>query len=217
MRITMSDNIRLGVLVSGRGRGTNLQAIIDACERRETKAQVAVVISANPEAGAVERARTHGIETLIVDPKQFASADDYGRELLRLLQERQVDLVCLAGFMRKLPPLFIDAFRNRIMNIHPALLPAFGGQGMYGHHVHEAVITSGAKFSGVTIHFVDEEYDHGPIVLQAVVPVHDEDTPETLAVRVLEQEHKIYPQAIRLFAEGRLKVEGRRVKVVNDQ
>jgi phosphoribosylglycinamide formyltransferase-1 len=213
----MSNHIRLGVLVSGRGRGTNLQAIIDACERGETKAQVAVVISTNPEAGAVERARRHNVEALVVDPKQFASQEDYERELVRRLQERSVDLVCLAGYMRKLSPLFIGAWRNRILNIHPALLPAFGGQGLYGHHVHEAVIESGAKFSGVTVHIVDEEYDHGPIVLQTVVPVLDDDTPDTLAARVLEQEHKLYPQAIRLFAEGRLRVEGRRVKVVSDQ
>jgi phosphoribosylglycinamide formyltransferase-1 len=213
----MSDPIRLGVLVSGRGRGTNLQAIMDACERGETKAQVVVVISANPDACAVERARRHNVEALVVDPKQFASQEDYERELVQRLQERRVDLVCLAGYMRKLSPLFIGAFRNRILNIHPALLPAFGGQGMYGHHVHEAVIESGAKFSGVTVHIVDEEYDHGPIVLQTVVPVLDDDTPDTLAARVLEQEHKLYPQAIRLFAEGRLRVEGRRVKVVSDQ
>lgn len=213
----MSHNIRLGVLVSGRGRGTNLQAIMDACERGETKAQVVVVISTNPEAGAVERARRHGVEALIVDPKQFASQEDYERELTRLLEERRVDLVCLAGYMRKLSPLFVGVWRHRILNIHPALLPAFGGQGMYGHHVHEAVIESGAKFSGATVHIVDEEYDHGPIVLQTVVPVHDDDTPDTLAARVLEQEHKLYPQAIRLFAEGRLRVEGRRVKVVSEQ
>ncbi len=212
----MSNPIRVGVLVSGRGRGTNLQAIIDACERGETAAQVSVVISTNPEAGAVERARRHGIEALIVDPQQFASQENYERELTRLLHERRVDLVCLAGYMRKLSPLFIGAFRNRILNIHPALLPAFGGQGMYGHHVHEAVLESGAKFSGVTVHLVDEEYDHGPIVLQTVVPVHDDDTPDTLAARVLEQEHKLYPQAIRLFAEKRLKVEGRRVKIVEE-
>ncbi|MDW8366619.1 MAG: phosphoribosylglycinamide formyltransferase [Abditibacteriales bacterium] len=204
----MNDSIRLGVLVSGRGRGTNLQAILDACARGETKAQVVVVISTHPEAGAVERARRHNVEALIIDPKQFAAPEDYERELTQRLRERQVDLVCLAGYMRKLSPLFVDAWRNRILNIHPALLPAFGGQGMYGHHVHEAVIESGAKFSGATVHFVDEEYDHGPIVLQAVVPVFDDDTPDTLAARVLEQEHKLYPQA-----KGRLHIEGRRVKI----
>jgi phosphoribosylglycinamide formyltransferase-1 len=133
--------------------------------------------------------------------------------LLAAFREVGADTIVLAGFMRKLGPEFLRTFGGRILNIHAALLPCFGGQGFYGWRVHEAVIASGAQFTGATVHFVDEEYDHGPIILQAVVPVEDEDTPDTLAARVLEQEHRIYPEALRLLAEGRLEICGRRVKI----
>jgi len=205
---------RIAVLVSGHGRGTNFQAIIDARERGELPVEIAVLVSTSAETGAVERAKKHGIEVLVLDPKVFPSEQQYFAALARELQQRQVDLVCLAGYMRKVHPDFIAQYPNRIMNIHPALLPAFGGKGMFGIHVHEAVIESGAKFSGATVHFVDAEYDHGPIILQRVVPVEDDDTPETLAARVLREEHQLYPQAIRLFAEKRLKVTGRRVRIL---
>jgi phosphoribosylglycinamide formyltransferase-1 len=135
------------------------------------------------------------------------------QRLIAAFREVGADTIALAGFMRKLGPAFLRAYPQRILNIHAALLPCFGGQGFYGHRVHEAVVESGARFSGATVHFVDELYDHGPIILQAVVPVEDDDTPETLAARVLEQEHRIYPEALRLLAEGRLLVEGRRVRI----
>jgi len=143
-------------------------------------------------------------------------SDDLDARLLAAFHEVGADTIALAGFMRKLGPAFLHAFPQRILNIHAALLPCFGGQGFYGRRVHEAVIECGARFSGATVHFVDDEYDHGPIILQAVVPVADDDTPDTLAARVLEQEHRIYPEALRLLAEGRLKICGRRVKIRRD-
>src|SRR5207249_1619072 len=136
--------------------------------------------------------------------------------LIAAFREAGADTIALAGFMRMLGPDFLQAFPQRILNIHPALLPCFGGQGFYGRRVHEAVIESGARFTGATVHFVDELYDHGPIILQAVVPVEDDDTPETLAARVLEQEHRLYPEALRLLAEGRLEIQGCRVRVRRD-
>ncbi|MBI2844141.1 MAG: phosphoribosylglycinamide formyltransferase [Armatimonadetes bacterium] len=203
--------IRIAVLVSGQGRGTNMQAIIDACGDGRIDAEVAVVVGVKPDAPAMERAARAGIETAVVNPRLYATPDDYDRALVGLLQSCNVDLVCLAGYMRKLGQPVIDAYRNKIMNIHPALIPMFFGQGMYGHHVHEAAIERGIRVSGCTVHFVDEDYDTGPIVLQAVVPVLDEDTPETLAARVLTEEHNTYARAIQLFAEGRLEISGRRV------
>ncbi|MBI3923040.1 MAG: phosphoribosylglycinamide formyltransferase [Armatimonadetes bacterium] len=204
---------QIAVLVSGHGRGSNFQAIVEAVESGPGPAHVRLLVSANAECGAVERAGSHGIETLVLSPKQFDSELAFDEAIAEAIASRGIELVCLAGYMRKLTPEFIRQFRNRIMNIHPALLPAFGGQGMYGLRVHEAVIESGAKFSGATVHFVDEEYDHGPIIAQAIVSVADDDTPQTLADRVLRAEHRIYPEAIALFAKGRLSVNGRRVRV----
>jgi len=206
--------IRIAVLVSGKGRGTNLQAIIDACEEGRINGTVALVVSTNPEAPALERAKRHGVPTAVLRPREFASDEEFDNALLGLLQEYKVDLVCLAGYMRKLSKRVVDAYRWRIMNVHPALIPSFCGQGMYGHHVHEAALEYGVKVSGVTVHFVDEGYDTGPIILQEAVPVEDDDTPETLAARILPREHANYTKAIQLFAEGRLKVEGRRVRVL---
>jgi phosphoribosylglycinamide formyltransferase-1 len=203
--------IRLGVLVSG--RGTTLQAIIDACAGGLVDAEVAVVISNNPEAYALERARRAGIEAIVVDHRDFPDRPSFEARLAEELERRRVDLVCLAGFLRILTPAFVERFRGRIMNIHPALLPAFGGKGMYGERVHAAVLASGARVSGCTVHFVDETPDGGPIILQAVVPVLDGDTVETLAARVAREEHRLYPLAIQLFAEGRLEVHGKRVLI----
>lgn len=191
--------LRIGVLVSG--SGTNLQAIIDACQSGYLPAKVVVVISNRKDAYALERAKMHNIEALFVDRKLFPDDTSYSAKLAEEFEVRQVDLVCLAGFLLKLAPNFIQQFKNRILNIHPALLPKFGGEGMYGHNVHEAVLKSGEKVSGCTVHFVDEEYDHGEILLQRTVPVLKDDTPETLAKRILEQEHKLYPDAIKLFIE----------------
>ncbi len=193
----------LGVLVSG--NGTNLQAIIDAIEGGLLDSKVKVVISNNPGAFAIERARRHNIPTEIVSNKTFPAKEDYDRKLVEILKEHSVDLVILAGFMRILTDVLINAFPMRIMNIHPALLPAFPGL-----NVQKKALEHGVKFSGATVHFVDEGIDTGPIIIQAVVPVYDDDTEEILSARILQEEHRIYPQAVKLFAEGRLEVKGRR-------
>ena len=210
----MSDTgkgIKIGVLVSG--GGTNLQAIIDSCESGYIPGRVVVVISNRKDAYALERAKKHNIPALFINPKDYRNLDEYSEKIAEELIKKEVDLVCLAGFLLKLSPEFVRKFKNRIMNIHPALLPSFGGPGMYGHHVHEAVIKSGVKITGCTVHFVDEEYDHGPIILQKAVEVKDDDTPEKLAERVLKEEHKIYPEAIKLFAEKKLEIiDGKVVK-----
>ncbi len=198
--------LTLGVLVSG--SGTNLQSIIDSIEGGSLDARIAVVLSDNPRAYALERAKKHGIKTCVITKKEFPKREDYDRKAVEVLKDCGVELVVLAGFMRILSPVFIREFPWRIMNIHPSLLPAFPGL-----DVHRKVIEWGARFSGCTVHFVDEGVDTGPIIIQAVVPVRDDDTPETLRQRILQEEHRIYPEAIRLFSEGRLTVEGRRVRI----
>ena len=208
----MKEATRIAVLLSGKGRGSNMRALVEACRSDSFPAEVILVVSANEDAPALKAAAELGVETLAIPVPVSKEAALFEEPLLQALEERRVDLICLAGLMRKLSPRVLNRYRNRIMNIHPALLPAFGGRGFYGRRVHEEVIECGARYSGVTVHFVDEEYDHGPIVAQAVVPVEDDDTPETLAARILTEEHRLYPEAVRLFAEGRLKVEGRRVR-----
>jgi phosphoribosylglycinamide formyltransferase 1 len=206
--------IKIAVLVSGAGRGSNMQAIIDGCASGQVNGSVALVIGVRDDAPAMDRARSQGIRTVAISPKSFDSDQAYSDALLATLRESSIDLVCLAGYMRVLGQNVVDAYRDRIMNVHPALLPAFGGKGMYGHHVHEAVIERGVKFSGATVHLVDEDYDSGPIVMQATVPVLEDDTPDAVAARVLEQEHRIYTEAVALFSQGRLRVQGRRVRVL---
>lgn len=203
--------IRIGVLASG--AGTNLQAIIDACARGDIRGRVVVVVSNNPKAKALERARTAGIPAVAMHHRAFPDRETFDAKLVEILHSYEVDLVCLAGFMRILGPWFVAQFPSRIMNVHPALLPSFGGLGMYGDRVHRAVLDSGVKFSGCTVHFANEAPDGGPIILQAVVPVRDEDTVDTLAARIAQEERVLYPEAVRLFAEGRLKVVGRRVVI----
>ena len=205
--------IKIAVLVSGQGRGTNMQAIIDACRSGKINGAVALVLGAKDDAPAMEKARAAGVRTVAISPKDFDTDEDYDGAVLAALKAGDVDLVCLAGYMRVLGQPIIDHFRNRIMNVHPALIPSFCGKGMYGHHVHEAVIARGVRFTGVTVHLVDEDYDTGPIVLQSVVPVEEDDTPDTLAARVLKHEHETYTDAISLFAQGRLQVVGRKVKI----
>lgn len=200
-------NVKLGVLVSG--RGSNLQAVIDNIEKGALSAEVAVVISDQADAFALERARTRGIAALHVSAKGYrGKREAYDNLLVQELRKHGVDLVILAGFMRIITRVLVNAFPHRIMNIHPALLPCFPGL-----HVQKAAIGHGVKFSGCTVHFVDEGMDTGPIIIQAVVPVLDGDTEDALAARILKQEHKIFSRAIQLFAEGRLRVEGRRVLV----
>ncbi len=199
-----SNSFKIGVLVSG--RGTNLQAIIDAIEDGELNADIAVVLSNIKDAPALERAQKKGIGTAYLDPKQFASKKEYDLVLARELKNHRVDLVCLAGYMRILSPEFIGMFPGKIINIHPSLLPAFPGL-----DVQQKAIDYGVKFSGCTVHFVNEEVDGGPIILQAVVPVHPSDDAATLSERILIQEHLIYPRAIQMIAENRLHIENRKV------
>lgn len=192
------------------GRGSNLQAVIDAIEAGTVQAKIVAVISNKKEAPALERAGRHGLSALFVDPNPYAGKPDsreaYDRELLDALRRHDVGLVLLAGYMKIVTRVLVEAFANRMMNIHPSLLPSFPGL-----DVQKKAIEWGCKLAGCSVHFVTEGVDEGPIILQAAVPILDDDTPETLAARILEQEHKIYPRAVQLFAEGRLRVEGRRV------
>ena len=202
--------LRCAVFASG--NGSNFQALLDRRQKGDLHVEFALFIGNNSGAGAFERARRHGVPAFHLAPTHFASEEAYADALLSKLREHKVDLIVLAGYMKKLPLALVQAFRYRIVNIHPALLPAFGGKGMYGSHVHEAVIAYGAKITGVTVHFVDEEYDHGPIILQAALDVLDSDDPHSLAERVLTIEHASYWRAIEAIAQGKIKIDGRRVK-----
>ena len=199
-----SKKFKLAVLVSG--QGTNLQAIIDQIEQGILAAEIAIVISNVKETSALERAKNHGIKPVFLDPKSCSGKEEFDRALIDLLRADDVDLVCLAGFMRILGNAFIDSFAGKIINIHPSLLPAFPGL-----HPQRQALEHGVKFSGCTVHFVDEGIDSGPIILQSVVPIYDSDDEEALSRRILEQEHIIYPRAIQLLVENRLIVSGRKV------
>ncbi len=210
--IAPSIPLQIAVMISGQGRGTNLGALLEACASGEIPGRVAVVIGARADAPALERARTAGAGVSVISPRKYEGDETgYADALLRVLRKHEIGLICLAGYMRKLPPSVVAAYQNRIMNTHPALLPFFGGQGMYGEHVQRAVLESGMKFSGCTVHFVDEQYDTGPIITQSVVPVEDDDTVATLAARILPEEHRAYVRAVQWFASGRLRIEGHRV------
>jgi len=198
--------LNLGVLASG--RGSNFQAIIDEIERGRLNATIKVLIVDNPSAFAIERAKKHGIEYLIIRPKEYTSKDDFFIKIAEELKKRDVGLVILAGFMRIAGKTLIGAFPNRIMNIHPALLPAFPGL-----HGQRQALEYGVKISGCTVHFVDEAVDTGPVIIQSALPILQDDTEETLSERILRLEHKIYPEAIRLFSEGKIEVEGRKVRI----
>lgn len=211
--VTAVKPCRLAVLVSG--SGTTLQALIDAISRGALPAEVAVVISSRRDVKAPERAARHGIPVHILRPKDFASPVQYDSALAALLEEVEPDLVVLAGYLSILGERVMERYRGRIMNIHPSLLPAFGGKGCFGHHVHRQVLEYGCKVSGATVMFVDDNVDTGPIVLQEAVEVKDDDTVESLAARVAEVERRLYPAAVGLFAEGRLSVAGRRVRITD--
>ena len=206
----MNQPFRLAVLLSG--SGTTLQNLLDRCARGELPAAVAVVVSSNAAAFGLSRAQGAGVPTHVVERKACASREEFSRRIFDHCRAAGADLVCLAGFLQLLT--IPDDFQGRVLNIHPALIPAFCGKGFHGLHVHRAVLEAGVKVSGCTVHFADNEYDHGPIVLQRVVEVRDDDDPESLAARVFAQECEAYPEAIRLFAEGRLRVEGRRVRII---
>lgn len=196
--------MNIAVLCSG--SGTNLQAIIDNVKSGNIPARIAFVLSDKQDAFALERAKKAGIETIILNPKDFKTREDFDKEVIKNLKKADVKLVVLAGFMRLLSPYFIKEYKNRIMNIHPALLPSFKGT----HGIKDS-LDYGVKVTGPTVHFVDDKLDNGPIILQRCVEVKDSDTEETLLERVHKEEHKIYPEAVKLFVEGRLKMEGRKV------
>ncbi len=234
----MAHKLRVAVLASG--GGTNLQAIIDNCAAGRIDAQIVVVIS-DVECGALERTRKAGIPAEHIDRRdkeRYPTRQAFDHAVLDRLRAHRVELVCLAGYLRIMTTELVEAanyhlatpkhqlhlsimtpelvkdYTGRMINIHPALLPSFGGKGMWGHHIHQAVLDYGCKVSGCTVHFVWLEVDEGPIILQRAVPVEDDDTPETLAARILPHEHEIYSQAIQLFAEGRLEIEGHRVRIL---
>ena len=198
--------VNIGILVSG--SGSNLQSIIDNIAAGRLNAEIGVVISNDPEAYALQRARECDIHAVVVDHRDFPNREDFDRRMVDILKTYRVELVVMAGFMRLLTPLFLNTFPMRIMNIHPALLPSFPGI-----HAQQKAVAYGVKFSGCTVHFADEGVDTGPVIIQSVVPVHDDDTAETLAARILKEEHRIYPQAIQFFAEGRIEFTGRRVHI----
>ncbi len=208
MSIKRTDALRVAVLASG--RGSNLQAVIDEIEAETVQAKIVAVISNKKDSPALARAAQHGLSGLFVDPKphvgQPDSRESYDRELLSVLRQHDVELVLLAGYMKIVTKVLVEAFVNRMMNIHPSLLPSFPGL-----DVQKKAIDWGCKLAGCTVHFVTEGVDEGPIILQAAVPILDDDSADSLASRILVQEHKIYPRAVQLFAEGRLRVEGRRV------
>ena len=199
-----SEKFKLAVLVSG--RGSNLQAIIDSIEKNNLAAEISLILSNVPDAYALQRGKEHGLESVFLDPKSFSNRDDYEKRMIELLRSKSIDLICLAGFMRILGKKFIEAFSGKIINIHPSLLPAFPGL-----NVQEKALEHGVKFSGCTVHFVNEEVDGGAIISQAVVPILDADDTQSLSDRILEQEHIIYPEAIRLVIEDRLEFSGQRV------
>jgi phosphoribosylglycinamide formyltransferase-1 len=202
----MARQVPIGVLISG--GGTNLQAVIDAIEAKKLDAKIEIVFSNKADAYGLVRAKRHNLPTAVLDHKAFGTREAYDQAVVDLLRARGVELVVLAGFMRLLSPVFVRAYSNRIMNIHPALLPSFPGL-----RVQKQAVEHGVRFSGCTVHFVNEECDEGPIIIQAAVPVFPDDTEASLAARILKQEHRIYPRAIQLYSEGRLRIEGRKVFV----
>jgi len=209
-----SPPLRLAVFASG--TGSNFMAIVDSIEAGKLNAAVVGLISNNPDAGAIAFAKSKHIPHEIVNKKRYPDENDRDMKILNILEQWDANFIILAGYMKIINPPILEKYKNRMLNIHPALLPSFGGKGMYGIHVHEAVIEYGVKYSGVTVHVVNNEYDAGPVVLQRVLPVLDDDTPQSLQQRILKEEHKIYTEAIQLFAENRVTVKGRRVFVQRD-
>lgn len=199
------------VAVFASGGGSNFQALIDKKKEGNLHVNFALLVGNNGKAKAFERARNYTIPTLHIAPSHFNNKNEYTEKLLSELESYNIDLIVLAGYMKMIPKAMVQKYHNRILNIHPALLPSFGGVGMYGKHVHQAVLDYGAKISGITVHFVDEEYDRGPIILQATAEVLDGDTVDTLAERILKVEHANYWRAVEAFAQGTIRVEGRKV------
>jgi formyltetrahydrofolate-dependent phosphoribosylglycinamide formyltransferase len=207
----VSNMLNLAILISG--SGTTLQNLIDKINDKTINANIRIVISSTPDTYGTKRAEQNNIPVAIVQRKGYNNSEIFSNTIINEIEKYSVDLIILAGFLHlfKIP----DKYTGKTMNIHPGLIPSFCGKGYYGHHVHEAVIESGVKVSGCTVHFVDNEYDCGPIIIQRVVQVHEDDSPETLAQRVFKEECIAYPEAINLFAEGRLKIEERKVRILN--
>ncbi|MDR3051241.1 MAG: phosphoribosylglycinamide formyltransferase [Oscillospiraceae bacterium] len=203
---------RIAVLCSG--GGSNLQALLDAIDAGRVNGQVRLVLANRSGAFALQRARDRGISAVFVSRKEAGGEAAFNARMLALLRQAEIDLVVLAGYLPMVGPDIVSVYRHRILNIHPALIPAFCGQGMYGHHVHQAALDYGVKLSGATVHFVDEQADHGPIVAQRAVPVLPGDDTQSLAARVLAVEHQLLPESVALFCAGKLRVDGRRVVVV---
>jgi phosphoribosylglycinamide formyltransferase-1 len=210
-----SGVIGMNIAVFASGRGSNFQAIIDSIDAGILPARIVVLISNKSDAGAFEIARDHNIPAEHISKKYFSTDDALADAMLDVLEKHHTEFIVLAGYLKRIPAKIIRQYRNRILNIHPALLPSFGGDGMYGHFVHEAVIASGEKISGATVHIVDEEYDRGPIVVQKKVAVDPDDTPDSLAAKILKIEHEIFPSALKAFAEGRVRIEGRKVWITS--
>lgn len=206
------QKVRIGVLISG--GGSNLQALIDEIDKGHINGEIAVVASDRKDAYGLERAKKHGIENIAIEKKEFSDRIHFFNAINEMLMRYKVNFVVLAGFMTIIPKEFVEQYEGRIINIHPALIPSFCGDGYYGKIVHRAALDYGVKISGATVHFVDEKTDAGPIILQEAVPVMEDDTIETLAARVLKVEHRILPEAVKLYCEGRLRIEGRKVRIV---
>jgi phosphoribosylglycinamide formyltransferase-1 len=201
------------IAVFASGRGTNFEALVHATRRADTNGEVRLLVANIPDAPVLKKAEAERIPAVLIPHREFKTRAEFEQALIAELKHHDVGLVCLAGFMRILSPLFVKAFENRIMNIHPSLLPAFAG--LQGIQVHEAVIAAGVKVTGCTVHFVTTDVDAGPIIVQRAIPVRDADTPESLALRVLVEEHQAYAEAVKLFCTGRLKAEGKRVRVLD--
>lgn len=205
--------VNIGVLISG--NGTNLQAIIDGIKKGRINGSIKLVISNRKDAYGLVRCQKENIESMYINPKEYDDVT-YNRRLMEEFKKRDIDLIVLAGYMRVLSKEFVENYENRIINIHPSLIPSFSGKGYYGERVHRAALDYGVKYTGATVHFVDEGTDTGPIILQEVVPVYDEDTVETLSQRVLEVEHRILVEAVSLYCQNKLMVDGRKVKIVKE-
>lgn len=204
---------RIAVFVSG--SGSNLQSLIEACESGEVNGKIVLVISSKKDAYALERAKNHNIKSAVFEKYNYENLESMYADMIGLLKSEKIDLILLAGFMLILTENIVTEYRNKIINVHPSLIPAFCGKGFYGLKVHEAVISNGAKITGATVHFVDEGADTGPIIIQESVKVNEGDTPEVLQKRVLEIEHKIYKKAVKLFCDDKLKIEGKIVKIID--
>ena len=203
----------LAICIFASGSGTNAEAIIKAIDAGRLQATIRLILSDRPNAGVLEKAKEHNIPSTVISPSMFDSTDQYAEALLGLMGQYEINFIALAGYLKKIPEPLVDMYLERMTNIHPSLLPSFGGPGMYGIHVHKAALERGVRWSGATVHFVDHTYDTGPIILQKIVPVHQDDTPDILAKRVLAVEHQLYPEALQLITEGRVSIQNHRVYI----